>query len=106
MTGSDLIPAAVMARSLCPSFSSAWKDWKFVLPTGATRAAPRRQGLDHARMPQVGSPDLPGSVCDDLLGRQDAIPDQLADDVRVDAERRCGFRHGQPLAVLLGRAVG
>src|SRR3712207_5221628 len=101
----ELRPTA-MACSLCPSFSSAWKDWKFVLPTGATRTAPRRQGLDHARVLQIGSPDLPGSVRNDLLGGQDAVPDETSDSVRGDAERHRGLRHGEPLAALLGRAVG
>jgi hypothetical protein len=49
------------------------------LPIRAPRTAPCGQSLDHARMPQIGSPDLPGSVRDDLLGRQDAVLDQPAD---------------------------
>ncbi len=101
----DFLPP-VMTRSLYPSFSSVWKDWKFTLSIGATRTAPSRHSLDHARILQVGSADLLGSIGDNLLGGQDAILDQLPDDVRVDAKRRCGFGHGQPLTVFLGRAVG
>jgi transposase len=73
------------ARSLCPSFSSVWKDWKFVLPVDATRTASCRQGLGHARVLQIGSADLPGSIRDNLLGRQNAVLDETPDSVRGDA---------------------
>src|SRR5690349_3188177 len=47
------IRPVAMTRSLCPSFSSAGKDWKFVLPIGTTRTTSRRQGLDHLRALQI-----------------------------------------------------
>src|SRR5215213_8596398 len=97
-----LLLRAATTRSLYPAFSSTWKDWKFVLPIGATRAVSCGQGLDHAGLLQIGGPDLPGRIRDDLLGRQDAFLDEASDAVSRDAERRRGLRHGEPFAVLLG----
>src|SRR3954467_13880675 len=91
-----------MTRSLCPSFSSAGKDWKFVLPIGTTRTTSRRQGLDHLRALQIGSPDLPRCVRDNLLCKQNAVFDELADAMAGGSERRRSLRHGEPLPVLLG----
>src|ERR1019366_6315287 len=41
-----------------------------------------------------------------LLGAQNAFPDQSPDHVMAYAKQLGGFRHRQPLAVLLGRAIG
>ena len=64
-----------MARSLYPSFSSAWKDWQFVLPVCATRAVLCGQGLNDTRMVQGGRSDLPRGARDDLFGTQDFFLD-------------------------------
>ena len=95
-----------MTRSLYPSFSSGWKDWKFVLPSVPTRAVSRCDSLCNARVVQVGSLNLPGSIRNHLLGRQGSFSDEAADYVRANAKRCRGFRHGQPLAGFFGRAVG
>ena len=93
-------------RSLYPSFSSACEDWKFVLVSTATRACSSPDGVPDLAGLQVESPDLVGCAGHDLLGWQQLVLNQPADDVRSDTQRSDGFAHGQPLAVLLCGAIG
>jgi len=92
--------------SLCTSFSSIWKHWELVFVIDATRATCSRDRGDNLLVPQVGSPDLVRSVGHNLVRAEDAVLDEPAYAIVRDAEGRSGFRHREPLAVLLGGAVG
>ena len=92
--------------SLCTSLSSVWKHWKLVFVIDATRATCSPDRGDYHFMLQVGSPDLVRSARHDLFSAEDAVPDEPTDAMVRDAERRSGLRHREPLAVLLGGAVG
>ena len=94
------------ALSLCTSFLSIWKHWKLVFVIDATRATCSRDGGDYLFILQVGSPDLVRSSGYDLVSTKDAVLDEPADAMVRDAEGRSGFRHREPLAVLLGGSVG
>ena len=72
----------------------------------ATRATCSRDRGDNLLVPQVGSPDLVRSVGHNLVRAEDAVLDEPAYAIVRDAEGRSGFRHREPLAVLLGGAVG
>src|SRR5271166_4188406 len=95
-----------MGLSLCTSFSSVWKHWKLVFVIDATRATCSPDRGDYLFMLQVGSSDLVRSPRHDLISAEDAVLDEPTDAMVRDAERRSGFRHREPLAVLLGGAVG
>ena len=93
-------------RSLCPPSSSACEHWKLVFGIGSTRTGCSSDRGGHPFIAQVGGPDLVRSARHDLLGGKDAVLDQPADAVVRDAEQSRGFRHREPLTVLLGGAVG
>src|SRR3954467_2729898 len=93
-------------RSLCPPSSSLWKHWKLVLRHGATRASCSANRVGYPFVLQVGSSDLVRSAWHNLLGGENAVPDQPADAVVRDPEPRGGLGHCQPFATLLGGAVG
>src|SRR3954449_7035411 len=98
-------PIAV-ARSFCPPSSSACEHWKLVFGIGSTRTGCSSGRGGHPSVAQVGGPDLVRSARHDLLGGKDALLDEPADAMVRDAEQSRGFRHGEPLAVLLGGAEG
>ena len=93
-------------RSLCPPSSSACEHWKLVFGIGSIRTGCSSNRGGHPFIAQVGGPDLVRSARHDLLGGKDAVLDQPADAVVRDAEQSRGFRHCEPLTVLLGGAVG
>jgi hypothetical protein len=93
-------------RSLCPPSSSLWKHWKLVLRRGATRAICSLNSGGYPFVLQVGGSDLVRCARHNLLGRENAAPDQPADAVVRDPEPRGGLGHCQPFATLLGGAVG
>src|SRR4051794_4112575 len=93
-------------RSLCPPPSSACEHWKLVFGIGSTRTGCSSDRGGHSFIAQVGGPDLVRSARHDLLGGKDAVLDEPADAMVRDAEQSRGFRHREPLAVLLGGAVG
>src|SRR5689334_14559258 len=93
-------------RSLCPPSSSACEHWKLVFGIGSTRTGCSSDRGGHPFIAQVGGPDLVRSARHDLLGGEDAVLDEPADAMVRDAEQSRGFRHREPLTVLLGRAVG
>jgi hypothetical protein len=93
-------------RSLYPSSSSIWKHGELVLRIVPTRPSFRVHSRDDGLIFKIGSADLIRCTGDDLLRRKDALPDEPADGVMGHAELRRGLGHGEPLAVLLGGAVG
>src|SRR3954451_1144317 len=93
-------------RSLCPPSSSACEHWELVFGIGPTRTGCSINRGGHPFIAQVGGPDLVRSARHDLLGGKDAVLEQPADAVVRDAEQSRGFGHREPLAVLLGGAVG
>jgi hypothetical protein len=95
-----------MKRSLYPPFSSVCKHCKLIFGIDATWATCSPDRSVHPFMLQVGGSDLVRSARHNLLGGEDAVPDQPSDAVARDAERRSGFRHRKPFAVLLGGTVG
>src|SRR3954466_14431768 len=98
-------PIAV-ARSFCPPSSRVGKHWDLVRGADAIRAAPAHQRGGDPLVGEVEGPDLVGRSGHDLLGGQDPLLDEAADDVVGDPELRGGLRHREPRAVLLGRPVG
>src|SRR4051794_18377193 len=93
-------------RSLCPPSSSACEHCKLGFGIGSTRTRRSSDRGGHPSSAQVGGPDLVRGARHDLHGGEDAVLDEPADAMARDAEQRRGFRHGEPLAVLLAGAVG
>src|SRR4051795_9291015 len=100
-----LRPRAV-ARSFCPPSSRVWKHGDLVRGADAMRATPAHQRGGDPLVGEVEGPDLVGRSGHDLLGGQDPLLDEAADDVGGDPELRGGLRHREPRAILLGRPVG
>src|SRR4051794_23634892 len=93
-------------RSLCPPSSSLWKHWKLVLRRGATRAICSLNSGGYPFVLQVGGSDLVRSARHDLLGGENAVPDQPADAMVRNSQRRSSLGHCEPLTTLLGGTVG
>ena len=55
---------------------------------------------------QIAGPDLVWSVGYDLVGMQNPLVDQAPDEVSSNANQFGGFRHREPLAILLGGTIG
>ena len=55
---------------------------------------------------QIAGPDLVRGIGYNLVGRQNSLVDQTSDEVTSHAEQLGGFRHRQPLAVLLSGTIG
>src|SRR5215208_4361854 len=89
-----------------PPSSSTCEHWKLVFGIGSTRTGYSSNRSGHPLIAQVGGPDLVRSTRHDLLGGKDAVLDKPADAMVRDAEQSRGFRHREPLTVLLGGAVG
>ena len=73
-------------RSLCPPSSSRWKHWNLIFKIGATRATCSRERRGHPFILHVRGSDLVWSSRHDLLGGQNAVPDQSPDAVMADLE--------------------
>src|SRR5712691_10911413 len=95
-----------MRRSLCLPSSSIWEYWKLVFQIDATRATCSPDHGDDPLVLEVGGADLVRSAGHDLVGSEDSVLDEPADAMVRDTERRCGFRHRDPFAVLLSGTVG
>jgi transposase len=95
-----------MRRSLYPPSSSIWEHWKLVFQIDATRATCSPDRGDDPLVQEVGRTDLVRSAGHDLVASEDSVLDQPADAMARDTERRCGFRHRDPFAVLLSGTVG
>ena len=98
--------AIATRRSLYPFSSSIWKHGELVLWIVPTRRSLPLHSGDDGLIFKIGSADLIRCTWDDLLRRKGALPDEPADGVMGHAELRRGLGHGEPLAVLLGGAVG
>jgi Transposase IS66 family len=94
------------SHSLCTPSSSIWEHRNLIFGIGATRAtvSPDRGG--DPIVLEVGGTDLVRSARHDLFGGDHTILDEAANPVVGDAELRSGFGHREPLAVLLGGAIG
>jgi len=95
-----------MRRSLYPPFSSIWEHWKLVFRIDAIRATCSPDRDDDPLILEVGGADLVRRAGDDLVGGEDSVLDEPADVMVRNAERRCGFRHRYPFAVLFSGTVG
>jgi len=91
-------------ESLCPSSSSVWKHLQLPLRSRVTRTSPAEEGDGNRPPVEVFRLDLPWRARHDLLRRQHAVLDQSPDDVTGDAKPGGRLAHGQPDAILLGRA--
>src|SRR5690242_3157027 len=93
-------------RSLYPPSSTLWKHWKLILRIEATRATFSAERGGDPLFIEITGTDLVWGARDDLRGGEHVLFDQTTNFVIGDAELDGGFRHRQPFAGLLGRAVG
>jgi hypothetical protein len=91
-------------ESLCPSSSSVWKHLQLPLRSRVTRTSPAKEGGGNRLRVEVFRLDLPWRARHDLFRRQHAILDQSPDDMTGNGKHGCRLAHGQPDAILLGRA--
>ena len=101
----NAIRPVATTHSLCPPFSSVWKECELVLRNALTRRVLALDGRGHLFGLEVGCPDLVWRARDHLFGSEDARLDQPADQVVGHPELRGSLAHGQPRAILLGGAV-
>jgi transposase len=93
-------------ESLCIPSSSVCKHWNLIFWFEVTRAAFTPHRSKNVLALKVGGPDLVGRASDDLLRRQNAGLDQLADAMARDAALLRSVSQGQPGPVLIGREIG
>jgi hypothetical protein len=77
-----------------------------VYASGAARASVPFDGLDNAVIVEVCGLDLPWRTRDDLLGRQGSALNHPTHDVAGHSELQSSLAHGEPVTILLRRAVG
>ena len=93
-------------ESLCTPSSSVCKHWHLVLRFQVTRATFTPHRLSDTLALKIAGPNLIGRARDNLLCREDASLDQLADAVAGDPALLRSISQSKPSSILLGREIG
>jgi len=93
-------------ESLCTPSSSVCKHWNLVLRFQVTRATFTPHRLSDTLALKIAGPNLIGRARDNLLCREDASLDQLADAVAGDPALLRSISQSKPSSILLGREIG